>query len=274
MTHSSQGENPLQPPSENPLQPAAHGPRAKKQWRGTWLERDAMLWSPLMGELGLVAGFTTRAHGSMAGSRHPLDEQARNRDALARTLGFAGVTRVKQVHGSEVVRALPPDEPWPAADALWTDEAGLLLGVAAADCVPVLVADPEGPIGAAHAGWQGTTLRVAEALVEAMVAGGASRERLVASLGPAIGPCCYVIDMERATIVNERIGEAALRKKDDRIVMDLWAANTAQLRSVGVTRIEMSGVCTLSGGADLWSYRGRDADGMYGTQLGFIGRRE
>jgi len=139
--------------------------------------------------------------------------------------------------------------------------------------VPVLVADPEGPIGAAHAGWQGTTLRVAEALVEAMVAGGAARGRLVASLGPAIGPCCYAVDMERAAIVNERIGEGSLRKVNDRIVMDLWAANTAQLRAVGVMRIEMSGVCTLSGGADLWSYRGRGPDCVYGTQLGFIGWR-
>jgi len=243
-----------------------------------------MLWSPLLGSMGLIAGFTTKAQGSMAGSRHPLEDQARNRAALARTLGFPGVARVKQVHGKEVVHldgpharlgsltGAPPPEPWPSADALWTGASGVLLGVAAADCVPVLVADPEGPIGAAHAGWQGATLRVAEQLVEAMVAGGAVRERLVASLGPAIGPCCYVIDMERATIVNERIGEACLRKVNERIVMDLWAANTAQLRSVGVTRIEMSAVCTLSGGADLWSYRGRDPDGMYGTQLGFIGR--
>jgi YfiH family protein len=247
--------------------------RAPKKFRGTWIERDAMLWSPLLGSLGLVAGFTTRAQGSMAGSRHPLQEQARNRGALARALGFDGVARVKQVHGSDVVRVDALAEPWPAADAQWTDRPGVLLGVAAADCVPVLVADPEGPIGAAHAGWQGTTLRVAEALIEAMVAGGAVRERLVASLGPAIGPCCYVIDMERATVVNERIGESCLRKTGDRIVMDLWAATTAQLRSAGVARIELSGVCTLSGGADLWSYRGRDVDGMYGTQLGFIGRR-
>jgi YfiH family protein len=245
----------------------------KKTFRGTWVERDGMLWSPLLGSLGLVAGFTTRAQGSMAGSRHPLEDQARNRAALARTLGFHGVSRVKQVHGNDVVRIEASAEDWPTADAMWSDRPGILLGVAAADCVPVLVADPEGPIGAAHAGWQGTTVRVAEALVEAMVAGGAVRERLVASLGPAIGPCCYVIDMERATVVNERIGEGSLRKIDGRIVMDLWAANTAQLRSVGVTRIEMSGVCTLSGGADLWSYRGRDVDGMYGTQLGFIGRR-
>jgi YfiH family protein len=232
-----------------------------------------MLWSPLLSSFGLVAGFTTRAQGSLAGSRHPLEEQARNRAVLARTLGFDGVARTKQVHGRDVVRRDAADELWPTADAMWTGDGGVLLGIAAADCVPVLIADPEGPIGAAHAGWQGTTLRVAEALVEAMVAGGAVRERLVASLGPAIGPCCYVIDMERATLVNERIGESSLRRVNDRIVMDLWAANTAQLRSVGVTRIEMSAVCTLSGGADLWSYRGRDPDGTYGTQLGFIGRR-
>ncbi len=37
--------------------------------------------------------------------------------------------------------------------------------------------------------------------------------------------------------------------------------------------IEIAGLCTLSGDADLWSYRGRGADGVYGTQLGFIGRR-
>jgi YfiH family protein len=246
---------------------------AKKLWRGTWLERDALLRSPLLDELGLVAGFTTKAQGSMAGSRHPLEEQARNRAAIARSLGFEGVARAKQVHGRDVVKLDREVDPWPSADALWTDRRGVLLGVAAADCVPVLVADPEGPIGAAHAGWQGSTLKVAEALVEAMVAGGASRERLVAALGPAIGPCCYVIDMERAALVNERIGEGCLRKVGDRIVMDLWAANTAQLRGAGVRRIEISGVCTLSGGADLWSYRGRDADGLYGTQLGFIGWR-
>jgi YfiH family protein len=246
---------------------------SKKVYRGTWVEREGMLWSPLLGSLGVVAGFTTRAQGSMAGSRHPLEEQARNRDALARTLGFPAVARVKQVHGKDVVRIEAPVEPWPTADAMWTDRSGVLLGVAAADCVPVLVVDPKGPIGAAHAGWQGTTLRVAEALVDAMVAAGAARERLVAALGPAIGPCCYVIDIERATIVNDRIGESSLRKVDDRVVMDLWAANTAQLRGAGVKRIERSAVCTLSGDAELWSFRGRDPDGMYGTQLGFIGRR-
>ncbi len=240
---------------------------------GAWLERDGLLWSPALSTFGLVAGSTTRAQGSMAGSHHPLEEQAANRAALAARLGFDGLVRVKQVHGREVVHVDRPADPWPVADALWTDRTGVLLGVAAADCVPILVADPRGPVGGAHAGWEGTTLGVATALVEAMVAGGAVRERLVASIGPSIGPCCYTIDVGRAAIVAERIGEDAIRREGDRIVFDLWAANAAHLRRAGVSRIEQSGVCTRSGGADLWSYRARGADGRYGTQVAFIGRR-
>lgn len=238
-----------------------------------WAARDGMLWSPSLSALGLVAGFTTRAQGSMAGSHHPQDVQARNRAALAERLGFDGVARMRQVHGREVVRVDGPRDPWPVADAMWTDRDGVLLGVAAADCVPVLVADPRGPIGVAHAGWEGTTRAVAAALVEAMVARGAARERLVAALGPSIGPCCYAIDESRASLVAERLGEAPLRREGDRLVLDLWTANAAQLRDAGVQEIEVAGLCTLSGGADLWSYRGRGPDGRYGTQLGFLGRR-
>ena len=241
-----------------------------------WLERDHLLWSPMLGILGLVAGSTTRAQGSMAGSKHPLEEQAANRAAFARRVGFDDAVRIKQVHGREVVQVDALTDPWPVADAMWTERSGVLLGIAAADCVPVLVADPRGPIGAAHAGWQGTSFGVTTALVEAMVAGGASRERLVAAIGPSIGPCCYTIDEERSAVVRSRIGDDALRETEvdgvRRYVFDLWSANVAQLRASGVERIEVAGLCTLSGGADLWSYRGRDANGMYGTQLGFIGR--
>ncbi|HKW78907.1 MAG TPA: polyphenol oxidase family protein [Candidatus Limnocylindria bacterium] len=239
----------------------------------TWTARDGLYWSPALGALGLVAGFTTKAQGSMAGSHHPLDEQAANRAALAKRLGFDAVMRTKQVHGREAIHVTHQAEPWPLADAQWTELAGVLLGVAAADCVPILVADPSGPIGAAHAGWQGTSLRVAEALIEAMAAGGAARERLVGVIGPSIGPCCYTIDADRAATVTSRIGDAALRRNERGIVFDLWQANAAQLRGAGVRRVEVAGLCTRSGGADLWSYRARGADGAYGTQLGFIGRR-
>ena len=240
---------------------------------GAWIQRDGLIFSPMLSSLGLLAGFTTKAQGSMAGSVYPLDEQEKNRRRLAKQLGFGEVTRTKQVHGREIVRVERQVDPWPVADGQWTDRSGVLLGVAAADCVPILVADPGGAIGVAHAGWEGTSLRVARALIETMVAGGASRERLVASLGPSIGPCCYAIDEKRATTIEERIGGDALLRDGDRILFDLWRANAEQLRDAGVSRVETSALCTLSDGADVWSYRGRGADGAYGTQLGFLGRR-
>lgn len=240
---------------------------------GAWVQRDGLIFSPMLSSLGLVAGFTTKAQGSMAGSVYPLDEQARNRKRLAGLLGFREVTRTKQVHGRDVVRVARQVDPWPVADGQWTDRKGVLLGVAAADCVTILVADPDGAIGVAHAGWEGTSLRVARALIETMVAGGATRDLLVASLGPSIGPCCYAIDEERAATIEERVGGDALLREAGRIVFDLWRANAEQLRDAGVARVETSALCTLSGGADVWSYRGRGADGAYGTQLGFLGRR-
>src|SRR5207245_9472668 len=106
----------------------------------------------------------------------------------------------------DVIHMDAPVEPWPVADGIWADRPGVLLGVAAADCVPVLVADANGAIGAAHAGWLGTSLRVAAALVETMVAGGARRERPVAALGPAGGPGRCPIAQERRALVASPLG--------------------------------------------------------------------
>jgi hypothetical protein len=240
----------------------------------TWVERDGLLRSPLLERYRVLAGFTTRAQGSMAGSVFPLEDQERNRLSLARRLGFEAVARVRQVHGNAVVRLDRALEPWPEGDAMWTDRAGVLLGIAAADCVPILIVDPaSGRIGAAHAGWQGTRLRVAQALVRALVGAGSRASAIVASIGPSIGPCCYTIDEARADIIRASGQGAFLRPGPDGArVLDLWSANVAQLQDLGVESIEVSRICTRSGGHDLWSYRGRDTEGRYGTQLGFIGR--
>lgn len=240
-----------------------------------WPLVDGLHRSPALTALGLVAGFTTRADGSLAGSVFPEEEQARARERLARRLGFPEIVRVRQVHGDRVVRAPHGQHPWPEADALWTDRPGVLLGVAAADCVPVLVASPDGPLGAAHAGWEGTSRRVAQALVAALASAGARVQELVATLGPAIGPCCYTIDEARAATIRERLGADAadaLRPQDGGIVFDLWGANATQLADAGVRAIERSGLCTRCGGADLWSYRSRGERGPQGTALAVLGR--
>ncbi|MGE0226978.1 MAG: polyphenol oxidase family protein [Dehalococcoidia bacterium] len=238
----------------------------------TWDEERGLLRSPMLSSMGLVAGFTTRTFGTMGDTTTPREVQRRNRDAVAERLGFPGVARAKQVHGAEVVQVedVPPE--WPEADALWTTRRGLLLGVVAADCVPVLVADAAGnAIGVAHAGWRGTSLGVTRHLIEAMAAGGVRTGEMAAALGPSIGPCCYTIDDERAQLVRERLGPGS----DDLVAggrFDLWAANARQLRAAGVGSVEVSGICTRCGGADVWSFRGRSAETEYGTCLAFIGR--
>lgn len=240
-----------------------------------WPLVDGLHRSPVLTSLGLVAGFTTRAEGSLAGSVFPQDEQDRARERLAHRLRFREIVRVRQVHGNTVVRAPHGASPWPEGDAIWTGERGVLLGVAAADCVPVFIADPEGPIGIAHAGWEGTTKRVAETLVRELVAAGADVGSLVAAIGPSIGPCCYAIDDARAALIRERLGPAAgvaIHSATDRITFDLWGANATQLADAGVRAVEIAELCTRCGGLDLWSYRSRGERGPQGTGLAVLGR--
>src|SRR5207237_747409 len=121
----------------------------------TWVEREGLLWSPLLERYQVLAGFTTRAQGSMAGSVFALDEQERNRQRLARRLGFDAIARVRQVHGNTVVRLDHAVEPWPEGDAMWTERT-VLLGIAAADCVPILLVDPaSGRVGAGRWSYRG-----------------------------------------------------------------------------------------------------------------------
>lgn len=179
----------------------------------TWRRHGHLLVSPALSALGVVAGSTTRGLGSMGGSATPPEDAARARASLAARLGFDAVVRVKQVHGDAVVRADAPfPSPWPEADAMWTDTPGVLLGVVAADCVPILIADDAGRIGAAHAGWEGTSRQVARRLVHAMREGGADPRRMVATLGPSVGPCCYTVGSERAATIRERLGGPAAER--------------------------------------------------------------
>ena len=70
------------------------------------------------------------------------------------------------------------------------------LAIFTADCVPLIVVDPERPVlGMAHAGWRGTVQGIAGRLVAALVErAGARADRLRAAIGPSIGPCCYEVD--------------------------------------------------------------------------------
>ncbi len=146
----------------------------------------------------LVHGFGRRA--GPAGFETREATAARTADRLA---PHGRLLLLQQVHGATVQHA-----PWtgrPPADAAVAGEPGLLLGIETADCLPVLIVDPQRrAVAAAHAGWRGTVAGVTREAVAALVREGSRASDLLAALGPGIGPCCYEIGDD----VREAFGPA------------------------------------------------------------------
>ncbi len=188
-------------------------------------------------------------------------------EVLARVAGARPppLAWLKQVHSATVLAAAPGM--CGEGDALFTREGGLALAVAAADCVPVLLAGPEG-IAAAHAGWRGLAAGVVDATVRAATA---RPERWTAWIGPAIGPCCYEVGEEvAAQVAAASAPEVVLTGPAGKPHLDLPEAARRQLAAAGVGRIHVLAHCTRCDAERLWSYRrqGRAA----GRNLGVIWR--
>jgi YfiH family protein len=167
--------------------------------------------SALDGEPAIRHAFFTRQGGVSGGmfaslncgfgSGDDLDAVARNRAIAAAQLDLAPERLVSchQIHGTNVMTV---EQPWrrednPRADGTVTKVPGIALGVLAADCAPVLLADPEaGVIGAAHGGWRGTLAGIMEATVAAMVALGARTDWIRAGIGPCIAQASYEVGPE------------------------------------------------------------------------------
>ena len=143
---------------------------------------------------------------------------------------------LKQVHGSRVLEAQSGE-----ADACVARHAGQVCVVQMADCMPVLFADTAGTVvGAAHAGWRGLAGGVLEATVEAM---GVAPQKLVAWLGPAIGPRAYEVGEDvRAAFAGYEF--AFMPSRPGHWLLDLYAVARAKLASL--KEVTGGGYCTYS----------------------------
>jgi len=149
-------------------------------------------------EGGVSAGVYASLNGGVGSSDAPA-AVAENRARMAAALGLAPERLLVpyQVHSPDVVTVAQPWGERPRCDGIVTATPGLALGVTGADCGMVLFADAGARvIGAAHAGWKGARDGVVEATVSAMVALGASAERIIAVLGPCIAQASYEVGPE------------------------------------------------------------------------------
>jgi YfiH family protein len=201
-----------------------------------------MLTHPLLARAGVAHGFGVR------GAPEP-----------------AGLLRPRQVHGREVATPAEfrPAAAPPEADAIVSREPGVPVGVATADCVPILCASLGGElVGAVHAGWRGLARGVVAAGVDAMRRSDA-RAEIVAVIGPHIGPCCYevdgpVLDALRRELGDEPVAKASAPTRPGHARIDLGALSAVALARAGVApaRIaQLPSCCTRCDPTRFHSYR-------------------
>jgi YfiH family protein len=255
--------------------------------------------------LPLAAAFGNRAPNVLNLGFSEWDARANvqeNRRRFMKALGASDMTLLplRQFH-SDVIHIVnsAPREPL-RGDALITQTSGLLLAVQTADCIPILLADPENRVVAAiHAGWRGTLKRIAEKTVGRMrMVFGSEPSAILGAIGPGIARCCYEVGAE---VVKEFAGQFdrardwfngpfdALVSGEDpnplpwlsmmppghqppepRALLDLHAANRMILERAGLlTRnISASGFCTSCRTDLFFSYRREKTTGRLMAAIG------
>jgi purine-nucleoside/S-methyl-5'-thioadenosine phosphorylase / adenosine deaminase len=217
------------------------------------------------------AAMTTRTGGLSVGpfmsfnlATHVGDDPAavagnrrRLREALALPVEPAWLD---QVHGIGV--AVLPGPAEGGADAAVTFTPGHVCAVLVADCLPVVLASGDGDrVGIAHAGWRGLAAGVVEATVAALDCDPA---RLVAWLGPAIGPRAFAVgDVVRAAFLARDAGAAGAFEaaRDGRWLADLPALARRRLAAAGVGVVTGGEFCTHADPDRFYSYRRDGATG-------------
>lgn len=218
------------------------------------------------------------------GSADAPDNVRENRRRVAEHFGLGepDLQTVHQIHSTDVLTVT--DERWsspgaPKADGLVTDRPGVVLGVLAADCAPVLLADADAKvIGAAHAGWKGALGGIVDATIAAMERLGARRERLRVAIGPCIGPNSYEVGPEFPApfLAQDRANATFFRaaSRASHFMFDLPGYLVHRIARNGVT-VTATGHDTLAATGDFFSYRRNTLSGVrdYGRGLSAIALR-
>jgi YfiH family protein len=221
--------------------------------------------------------FTTRQNG--LGARNNGIKSPGDWDAVAEAFGIGPdrLVTVNQVHGETIVnvdgRNYRSMKTVPA-DALLTDARGIAIGVETADCVPVLLVDPLTPaVGAVHAGWRSTVKKIVQKAVTTMRDEfGSDPSRMIAAIGPAIGPECYEVDEPVMGPVREAFSfwkEISSPRGNDRWGLDLVKLNRIELVQAGLSEgnVHSLGLCTSCRRDLFYSFR---AEGRTGRMLSVI----
>ena len=226
---------------------------------------------------GIRHAFTTSTDG--LGARTGGIKSPDDWNSVADSFGIAPdrLVTVQQVHGDELVVVngnnylnMRPRQ----ADGVVTASADIAIGVETADCVPVLVLDPMTPaVAAVHAGWRSTVKKIVQKAVFRMQHEfGSDPSRMIAAIGPAIGPECYEVDEPVIGPVRAAFPywkDVVAGRGNGRWSLDLVKLNSRELLDAGLKErnIHSLGLCTSCRRDLFYSFR---AEGRTGRMLSVI----
>ncbi len=219
---------------------------------------------------GLVHGIFLKktASGNLLDYTTPVSKSQINK-----ALGFRFVAEARQIHGTGV--AVFPDDfidhsgnfRIPEADAIVTTSSGVLLMIKTADCIPVLLHEPQRSLVAAiHCGWRGLAAGIIEKTISIITRTfDADPSCLAAGIGPSLGPCCAEFINFKKEFPEELHG---YRRKSYRF--DLWQAVSDKMNALGIPEknIENSFICTRCNTHLLYSYRAGHATPRFASVIG------
>jgi polyphenol oxidase len=240
------------------------------------MEKSALspVLSPALTAAGVRHAFFTREGGVSTGvyaglnggigssdrPEHVTENRARMADYL--DVPAKNLLSLYQIHSPIALTVTGIWDPAhrPEADAMVSVKPGIALGVGAADCGPILFADPEARVvGAAHSGWKGAFGGVLEATITAMEAQGASRGRMIVALGPMLSQAHYEVGPEfYATFLAQDAGNARFFRAGNREGyphFDLPGYIVSRLERAEVGTIENLALCTYADEQRFYSYR-------------------
>ena len=224
---------------------------------------------------GLTAGITTRGPHrdyslSVWSGTEPVGQAMERWREFRRVFapGFSTLVLGRQIHGREVRWQGPAAERWillDGCDGHATREAGVLLAVSVADCVPVYLTEAQtGAIALLHAGWRGTAagiLEVAIALLERRAA--IATLDIIMHCGVSICGACYEVGPEVVLALTGRRVDKSER-------LDLRAELGRRAREAGVREVTISPLCAAHD-AD-WFHSHRASGGRAGRMIAYLGR--
>ena len=174
---------------------------------------------------------------------------------------------LNQVHGTRVLVAESDRQGVaPEADACIARMPGQVCAVLRTDCLPLLLCDAQGSVvAAAHAGWRGLAAGVIESTVAAMRIEPA---RLLAWLGPAIGPTAFEVGDEVRNVFcrhDPRAAGAFVAHGPGKWLCDLYLLARQRLAALEVKRVSGGKWCTYSDARRFYSYRRDGVTGRMAT---------